>query len=201
MATATKNKITWKLDRRNVDELKGADYNPRKASEQDERDLQRSIEEFGTVMPVIVNIGTRNNVIIGGHFRVSIYKKKGIKSIDVMVPSRELTLDEEKRLNLRLNKNLGQWDHEKLKTMDLTLLLDVGFEDEDMQVIFDDVEVIDDEFRMPKGGGEMKTPKTKPGEIIKLGNHRLMCGDSTKREDVEKLMGKRCPCCGELNDV
>lgn len=190
-----KEKIQWKTEQRNVDDLIGAEYNPRKSSEQEERDLESSIEEFGTVIPIVINIGKRNNVIIGGHFRVRLYKKKGIKKVDVMVPNRELTITEEKRLNLRLNKNTGSWDPDKLRELELTLLLDVGFDDEDLQVFFDDVEMIDDTFNVPKAIKEIKTPKTRPGDVWQLGDHMVMCGDSTEKDDVAKLMGK------ELADV
>ena len=60
-------------------------YNPRKMSESERRDLEDSIEEFGTVVPVILNIGTRNNILIGGHQRVSIYADLGIDEIDCMI--------------------------------------------------------------------------------------------------------------------
>lgn len=186
MKTAT---IQWRIEKRKVGELKPAAYNPRKMTEAEERDLGESIDEFGAVVPVVVNIGKRENILIGGHQRAKLYEKRGIQEVDVIVPSRELTLAEEKRLNLRLNKNTGSWDPEKLREMDLTLLLDVGFDDEDLQVFFDDVETIDDEFNVAKALQEIKVPKTKPGEVWQLGEHRLMCGDSTRPEDVVKLMG------------
>jgi DNA modification methylase len=179
--------LTWHTEKRRVADLKAADYNPRKASEQEERDLEESIAEFGTVIPVVVNVGKRANVIIGGHFRVRLYEKKKIEEIDVMVPSRELTIAEEKRLNLRLNKNTGSWDPEKLKGMGLSLLLDVGFDDEDLQIYFDDVDMIDDEFDLGRAMKEIKNPKTKRGDIYQLGDHRLMCGNPLDTVDIDAL--------------
>lgn len=190
-----KNPIAWTTEKRKVADLKEADYNPRKASEQEERDLEESIQEFGTVIPVVVNVGKRANVIIGGHFRVRLYKKRGIEEIDVVVPSRELTIAEEKRLNLRLNKNTGSWDPEKLKGMGLTLLLDVGFDDEDLQIYFDDVDMIDDEFDVGRAIREIKNPKTQAGDIIEMGDHRLMCGNPLDPDQVADLMG------GKLADL
>ena len=125
--------VTWTTEKRKVSDLIPADYNPRKMTEQEERDLRDSIEEFGRVIPVVVNIGKRSNILIGGHQRTSIYNKDA--EIEVMVPSRELTKEEEKKLNLRLNKNTGSWDFEKLKTMDISLLLDVGFGDEELSTL------------------------------------------------------------------
>ena len=139
---------------------------------------------------MVVNVGKRKDVLIGGHQRTTLYKKKGITEVDVMVPSRELTKDEEKKLNLRLNKNVGSWDYEKLKEIDLTLLLEVGFDENDMQITFDDVEVLDDDYNVAKKLKEIKTARIKPGEVWQLGRHRVMCGDSTDDLNVSKLMGK-----------
>jgi len=182
--------ITWKIEKRKVADLTEADYNPRKMTEQEERDLEDSIGEFGAVIPVVINIGKRKDVLIGGHQRTKLYKKKGIETVDVMVPSRELSPAEEKRLNLRLNKNTGSWDQEKLREMGLDLLLEVGFGDEDLQVFFDDVDVIDDNFNTGNAIREIKNPKAKPGDVYEMGQHRLMCGDATNIEDVKKLMGE-----------
>jgi DNA modification methylase len=120
---------------------------------------------------------------------VSIYADLGIEEIDAMIPNRELNEKEEKTLNLRLNKNLGSWDEEKLKELDMDLLLEVGFGDEELQSLFDDVDVIDDEFDVEKAIRETKVSRVKPGEIWELGEHRLLVGDSTLLEQVKKLMG------------
>lgn len=185
-----KNPITWSTERRKVTDLLPADYNPRKMSDQERRDLEESIQEFGQVVPVAVNIGKRAGVLIGGHQRTSIYADLGIKEVDVMVPSRELTLAEEKKLNLRLNKNTGSWDFEKLKDMNLSTLLDVGFGDEDLQTLWDDVDVIEDGFNGSKAVREVKVPTVHTGERWQLGDHILMCGDSSDPEQVAHLMGK-----------
>jgi hypothetical protein len=130
MAKKIQSKLTWSLTTRKVSDLTKNGYNPRKISENEKRDLESSIKEFGTVVPVILNIGKRNNIIIGGEQRVKVYADLGIESIECMTPSRELTLTEEKELNLRLNKNTGSWDENLLKDFDMDMLLDVGFGDE-----------------------------------------------------------------------
>jgi len=185
----TSQSLTWTTTKRKTKDLLPSSYNPRKMSESERRDLEASIKEFGTVVPVIVNVGTRNNVIIGGHQRITIYADLGIEEIDAMVPSRELTDHEEKTLNLRLNKNLGSWDETLLKEMDMDLLLGVGFDDNELQALFDDVDVIDDEFDVEKALKETKVAKVKVGEIWQLGEHRLLVGDSTDPLQVKKLMG------------
>ncbi len=181
--------LTWKTTRRKVTDLLPADYNPRRMSESEQRDLRESITEFGTVVPVVANIGTRKDILIGGHQRIGIYADLGIEEVDVMVPSRELSETEEQRLNLRLNKNTGSWDEEKLKLLDMDMLLDVGFGDDELQSLFDDVDVLDDEFDVEKAIKETKVARTKLGDLWQLGTHRLLVGDSADPEQVKHLMG------------
>jgi DNA modification methylase len=187
MKTST---LTWTTARRKVKDLLPAGYNPRKMSESERRDIEDSIKEFGTAVPLVLNIGTRENVLIGGHQRALIYADLGIEEIDVMVPSRELTEREEKTLNLRLNKNLGSWDDDLLKALDMDLLLEVGFADDELQSLFDDVDVINDDFDVEKAVRETKVARVKPGEIWQMGEHRLLVGDSTDAEAVQRLMGE-----------
>lgn len=184
-------KITWKDEIRKVKDLIPADYNPRSLSAKQRADLLESVEEFGRVVPLIVNIGKRKNVLIGGHQRTTIYADLGIEEIEVRVPSRELTEEEEKKLNLRLNKNTGSWDTEKLGTLDMELLLDVGFGDEELSSLWDNVDIIDEQSG-GRGGikKEEVIPTIAPGEIVQLGNHRLMCGDATDHTHVAELMKK-----------
>ncbi|MCU0660168.1 MAG: ParB N-terminal domain-containing protein [Candidatus Pacebacteria bacterium] len=190
-----KDKITWSPATRRLVDLTKNGYNPRKLSENERRDLEKSVQEFGTVVPIILNIGTRANTIIGGEQRVKVYANLGIDEVECMVPSRELTLDEERELNLRLNKNTGSWDEELLKDFDMSVLLGVGFGDDELQNLFDDVDVVDDDYNLEKALKETITPKVKSGEIWELGKHRLLVGDSTDGESVQKLMA------GDLADV
>ena len=189
MQTQQIKQLTWATAKRKVKDLLPAGYNPRKMTENERRDLEDSIKEFGTVVPIVLNIGKRENVLIGGHQRVTIYADLGIQEIDVMIPSRELNEAEEKRLNLRLNKHTGSWDDEKLKLLDMDMLLDVGFGDEELQALFDNVDVIDDEFDLEKALKETKVARVKPGEVWQMGEHKLLVGDSTDIEQVKKLMG------------
>ncbi len=190
-----KEKIIWSAVARKLQDLIKNGYNPRKLSENERRDLERSIKEFGTVVPVILNTGSRTNIIIGGEQRVKVYADLGIAEIECMIPSRELTLEEERELNLRLNKNTGSWNEELLKEFDMSLLLDIGFGDEELQNLFDDVDLVEDDFNLEKALKETIKPKVKSGEIWELGKHRLLVGDSTDQELVQKLMN------GDLADI
>lgn len=183
-----KQKLTWSVTARKVIDLIKNGYNPRKLSESERRDLENSIKEFGAVVPIVLNIGSRTNIIIGGEQRLKIYADLGIAEVECMIPSRELTLEEEKELNLRLNKNTGSWSEELLKEFDMDMLLDVGFGDEELQNLFDDVDMTEDDFELDKAIKETPIAKVKSGEIYELGKHRLLVGDSTDEDQVKKLM-------------
>jgi len=183
----TENTITWSPEKRKVSELKPSDYNPRKMTPEEKKDIEKSLDGFGRVVPLIINIGSRKDTIIGGHQRWKIYTEKKIEEVEVMVPSRELSFEEEQELNLRLNKNQGSWDYDLLQDMDLDLLLDVGFDDHELQGFFDDVELAEDEYDVTKAIEEIEV-YVEDGEIWQLGNHRLLVGDSTDMKSVEQLM-------------
>ena len=182
--------MKWTVEKRSVRDLLPADYNPRTLSQKEREDLEASIREFGQVVPIVVNTGKRNNTLIGGHQRVTIYADLGIEEVDVMVPEKPLTLAEEKRLNLRLNKNTGSWDPFKLKDMGFDLLTGVGFESDYLQNLYAE-ETHEDNFDVQKALKETKVPITKTGDLWKLGDHRLLVGDSTDQAQVARLVDKQ----------
>nr|DAJ74504.1 MAG TPA: adenine specific DNA methyltransferase [Caudoviricetes sp.] len=190
-------------ERRKLLDLKAADYNPRKALTPEDSEYQkikRSIEEFGYVDPIIIN---EDGTIIGGHQRCTVLKDLGYEEVDVVVVS--LDKQREKALNIALNKITGEWDEIKLK--DLLLDLDLGdydisitgFESGELTELVDrlaiEPEAIDDDFDESEALEQVYLPKTKLGDVWKLGRHRLMCGDSTSQEDVTTLMK------GEIADL
>lgn len=183
----SKNTLQWTTEKRKVSELIPADYNPRQINDAEKRDLLASIEEFDQVVPIVINTDGR---LIGGHQRCNVYSDLGIEEIEVRVPNRKLTIEEEKRLNLRLNKNTGHWDFDKLGKFDVETLLDVGFGDEELSGIWDDVDTLNDDFNKKDKTTETKETKVVAGDIYELGKHRLMCGDSTDQEQVKKLVGE-----------
>lgn len=170
-------------------ELHPATYNPRKWDEAAAKQLIESIKRFGLIDPIIVNgASNRKNIVIGGHFRLEIAKRLGINKVPVVyvnIPN----IQKEKELNLRLNRNTGEWDFELLKDFDVELLLNVGFDDKDLSHIWDEnLGVENDDFDVKKELEKIKEPKTKSGEIYQLGSHRLICGDATNPEVVKKLV-------------
>lgn len=126
-------KIKWASETRSIDDLIPADYNPRQANDKQTKDLERSLDRFDLASPIVIN---KDGKVIGGHFRLRILKDKGIDMVDVRVPDRQLSEEEERELNLRLNKNTGEWDWGNLANFDEMDLLNVGFEAEELKVQF-----------------------------------------------------------------
>lgn len=170
-----------------VKDLRPVDYNPRYWSPKARDEIIASIKRFGFVQPLVVNSAkNRKNIVIGGNFKLNIAKELGIETVPVYyvdIPD----IAKEKELNLRLNKNQAEFDFDMLKEFEESLLKHVGFDSKDLDKIFDDKD--DDDFDAEEVAAGIEIPDSKPGEIYQLGKHRVMCGDSTKREDVEKLMG------------
>lgn len=183
----SKNTLQWTTEKRKVSELVPADYNPRQMTDSEKKDLLASIEEFDQVVPIVINTDGR---LIGGHQRCKVYLDLGIEEVEVRVPNRKLNLEEERRLNLRLNKNTGHWDFEKLGQFDIETLLDIGFGDEELSFIWDDVDTLDDGHDEKEALKNIKETSIVTGDIYELGTHKLMCGDSTDPEQVKTLVGE-----------
>ncbi|MGA2911448.1 MAG: DNA methyltransferase [Candidatus Levyibacteriota bacterium] len=173
-----------------VSELNPAPYNPRKWDQKAIEDLTESIKRFGIVDPIIVNSAPgRKNIVVGGHFRLKVTKDLGFKEIPVVfvnIPE----IEKEKELNLRLNKNLGDWDMDLLAEFDENFLSDVGFSSEELDEIFD-IEESPEQFDLEKELRKLNIAniQIKKGDVWKLGENKLMAGDSTVEDDVLKLMG------------
>ncbi len=182
----------------NVKELNPAPYNPRKWSEDAIAQLAESIKSFGLVDPILVNSAAeRKNVVIGGHFRLKVAKDLGIKQVPVVyvdIPD----IEREKELNIRLNKNLGDWDYDLLAEFDESLLSEIGFDSEELDAIFDLAVDEPENFDLQKELEKLDIKKieVQKGDIYQLGESRLMCGDSTIPEDFDKLMnGQQADMC------
>ena len=175
-----------KIEEIEISKLKPAVYNPRQISTKQYNDLKKSIERFGLVDPIIVNQYLVENyyVVVGGHQRLKIIKSLGEKTIGCIVLN--LNKEQERELNIRLNKNTGDFDMDILANeFDIDELVDWGFKHIDLDINIDKItEGNTEDDHIP----EVKESKVKLGDVWQLGKHRLMCGDSTKESDVEKLM-------------
>lgn len=175
-----------------VKDIKYAPYNPRKISDEVLNKLKKSIEEFGYIEPIIVN--KRTMQVVGGNQRLKVLRQLGIEEVQSVIVDLDDT--HEKALNIALNKINGEWDLPLLK--DLLLEIDTGeidteltgFDMGEIEELMNQfhIEGEEDAFDVDQAFQEIEIPITKTGDIWLLGKHRIMCGDSTKREDVERLM-------------
>lgn len=185
------------IEKRKLSELNPAEYNPRKALTPEDADYQKiknSIEHFGYVDPIIVNM---DGTIIGGHQRYTVLLDLGHTEAEVSVV--DLSKEDEKALNIALNKITGEWDNLKLK--DLLVELDLGnydigltgFSTQELDELIEltsfEPDVSDDGFDEEKALDEQEIPLCRQGEIWQLGRHRLMCGNSTDISDIQRLFG------------
>ena len=170
---------------RKVSELVPYEKNPRKISEEAINAVAESIQEFGFKNPILID---KNNVIVAGHTRRLASLKLGLKEVPCVVVD-DLTPQQIKALRLADNKTneLADWDFGELD-LELADLEDMdmerfGFE---LPELDEPTEVVEDE--VPE---EVET-RCKLGDIWKLGNHRLICGDSTDVNVIDRLMdGKK----------
>lgn len=144
-----------------------------------------SIKEFGFKVPIVVD---SENVIINGHTRLKAAHKLGLKQVPCIVAD-DLTPEQVKAFRLADNKTseLAEWDMDKLG-IELGEIPDIDMSAFGFDIEIDDIEEVPEvkEDEAPEVKDE--EPKAKMGDIYQLGRHRLMCGDSTKQEDVDKLM-------------
>lgn len=177
-------KNTDKYEMIDISELHPYENNARTHSDSQLEAICNSIKEFGFINPVIID---ENNMILVGHGRIEASKRLGIKQ----APFRRVTnlTDDQKRAYILADNklsDLGGWDEELLAQELEKITLDMsafGFEDiteEDLQIDEDCFEFEEQEYQ--------PEPISKRGELYKLGNSILMCGDSTNPEDVARLM-------------
>lgn len=176
-----------------IGEIHPADYNPRIIKDENLAGLAESIRQYGCVEPIIVNIRNKKNIIIGGHQRYKVLQASGIKELICVTVN--LDAANEKALNLTLNNPhlqgefieqldeyirqlQGQVSDELLLNLKINALAaEIAKENEKIGLVPDD--------QIP---AKPKKIITKPGDLWLLGKNRLLCGDSTKAEDVGRLM-------------
>lgn len=182
------------IEKIKIQDLIPADYNPRKDLQPGDAEyekIKRSLEEFGYVDPVIWNKTTGR--IVGGHQRLKVLESMGRTEVECVVV--ELDEEKEKALNVALNKISGDWDKEKLAV----LITDLDAVDFDISLTGFDPAEIDDLFKETLQDGvedddfdveeELNNPTFSAiGDVWLLGRHRLVCGDSTKKETFSLLM-------------
>lgn len=176
-------KINWQLERRAIGTIKPYDKNPRIIKGKKLDDLKKSIEKFGLAEPLVINT---DGTIIGGHARYYVLLDEKAEWVDCYVPDKKFTNKQVDELCIRLNKNIaGEWDFDILgNSFDLADLKDWGFDDADFgKFTFGEDNEKDDEIPDTPA-----IPKSQQGDLYEFGGHRVLCGDSTSFDDLERLM-------------
>jgi DNA modification methylase len=192
MTFSTLHNIASKIELWDVDKLVPYVNNPRTHSKEQIGKIAASMMKFGFVNPILVDASAE---IIAGHGRLQAAKHLGLERVPVIVLD-HLT-EEEKRAYVIADNQLALdagWDDGLLKT-ELTALASlnfdlsvIGFSDEELADLLGDAEGAEgntDDDAVPEAPTE---PKTKTGDVYVLGNHRLLCGDSTVLANVEKVL-------------
>lgn len=181
MSVEEKQKIEVKYI--SIKDLKASEYNPRKLSTEEEAHIRNSLTRFGFVDPIIVNQHPkRKNIIVGGHQRIKVWGAMGNDTVPAVFV--DIDKAKERELNIRLNKNTGGWDWTLLQEFfKKDELMSWGFSEDDLYGRFKKKTKGDDDApALPAN------PKTKQGDRYQLGPHILLCGDSTKSDDVRRLI-------------
>lgn len=168
-----------------IEELNEYENNPRH-NENAVDAVAASIQNFGFKVPIIIDC---DNVIVAGHTRLKAARKLGLEKVPCIVAD-DLTPEQIKAFRVADNKTaeLAEWDIELLE-QELNELKDLDFDMSefgfDLSEFEKEPEITEDEVPEVDEDNE---PTVKRGQIWKLGNHYLMCGDSTDKQDVERLM-------------
>ncbi len=182
-------KLEWTTVQRKVNDLIPQEVTHRVITDKQMADLKKSLQKYNLVeIPAI----DRGGKILAGHRRVECLQLlgRGEEIIDVRIPNRELTEKESKQYLIASNALGGDWDFESLKSFDLDMLVDLGFDQVDLSKIWDeDLSTKDEDFDVEKELKQIKVANTKLGDIIHLGRHKLICGDSTDPNVLKKLLG------------
>jgi DNA modification methylase len=169
------------IEKKKISDLIPAPYNPRQSTAKQEKHLKESLEKFGLVEPIIFNKQT--GWIVGGHFRVRELIKLGVKEVECVIV--DLNEDDEMELNIRLNANTGGWDWDTLANDWEVVDLEAWGLDIPQFDTVEELEASEDDYEVPEGGIETDIVI---GDLFEIGEHRLLCGDSTDSDAVARLM-------------
>jgi len=181
------NKLHWHTVSKKVDDLVPQEVNPRTITNKQMDDLKKSLQKFNLAEIPAIDLDGK---ILAGHQRIKALQLlgRGNEEIDVRIPNRKLTEEESKQYLIGSNALGGDWDFELLKDFEIDLLIDVGFDPVKLSNLWDtNQEIKEDNFDLDKSISGNKTSNIKDGDLITLGDHRLICGDSTDEKVLQRL--------------
>ena len=183
-------KLVWTADSVQVSKLKAWSKNPRKISKGAFAKLKERIQQRG--FHDVIKIDT-DNTVLSGNQRKKALVDLNIETVTILRPNRKLTDDERNKVALESNFNDGTWDIDALKDFQMDTLTDVGFDTNELSDQWcENLEAEDDQFNVEQQLKSITKPKTRLGDLIIMGTHKLICGDSTNTEVLKRLFGKEC---------
>ncbi|MBN1547256.1 MAG: DNA modification methylase [Syntrophaceae bacterium] len=190
-------KNTYNIEYLPINNVRLNEKNPRLIKDPAFKRLVKSLQdspELFKARPLICSDRTGELIILGGNMRYLAAKELHYTEVPVIIMT-GLTEDQEKAIIIKDNGTFGEWDFSILESDWSDFPLEDWGVDLPENWLTESAEVIEDNFNAEAEAEKIIEPVTKAGDIWLLGNHRIMCGDSTKREDVDRLMG---PCHGDL---
>lgn len=173
----------------NRGQIEGLPKNPRFIRDERYESLKKSIEdapEMLNLRELLVYPFNDKYIVIGGNMRLRACKDLGYKEVPCKIISADTSVEKLREYTIKDNAGFGEWDTELLADYDVELLDMCGIELPTIEDMICNTEsVIEDEFDEDT---ETIEQRVKRGDVWQLGNHRLMCGDSTQADDVQKLM-------------
>ncbi len=181
-----KETLEWISGIGDVKKLKPWKDNPRDITNAGFEKLKGRIRQRGFHSSIVVDI---DNTILSGNMRWRALNALGIKKVNILRPNRKLTSEEQKKIALESNLNDGEWNMEALKSFNLELLTDVGFDQMKLVEFWDkDAKVANEPFDLEKEIKIAQKTDIKRGNMYQLGLHKLICADATDPNTVIKLM-------------
>ena len=173
-----------KVDKVKISEVKTNPKNPRLIKDDKFKKLVKSIQEFPQMLELRPIVVDENNIVLGGNMRLKACKEAGMKEVYI-VKAENLTELQKDEFIVKDNVGFGEWDWDMLANEWDTEKLDEWGLDLPVDLSVTELEAEEDDFSVPEGGIETDIVL---GDLFEIGEHRLLCGDSTCSDTVAKLM-------------
>jgi DNA modification methylase len=184
-----------------IEKLHPDPANANRMSDEELDALENSMRRFGIVQPIVAQ---RDGTVVGGHQRLTVARRLGYEEVPVVWV--DLSVEQSRLLGLALNKISGTWDEALLGRLlaELQMVPDLdlsisGFSEDEVAALLRSLEVREKRDRLEAFDLDdvleeaRRTPRTKPGDLWELGDHRLLCGNSTDPVDVKRLLAGVSP--------
>jgi DNA modification methylase len=173
-----------KVEKVKINEVKTNPKNPRLIKDDKFKKLVKSIQDFPQMLELRPIVVDENNIVLGGNMRLKACKEAGLKEVFI-VKADNLTEQQKDEFIVKDNVGFGEWDWDILANeWDTEKLQDWGL-DLPIDLSVTELEAEEDDYSVPEGGIETDIVL---GDLFEIGEHRLLCGDSTDSDSVAKLM-------------